>query len=713
MEVIKGLKASLGSDQLLLFPAGPLNSREEMSSNNRLKVLELLKTCRLDGLVTLQFWDSEKWFETVLLNEINCPVVPLLRSYPSCPGITVPYEQGSYDAVKHLIEEHGCRKPVYLIGSASSSLALNERYKGFMRALLEYDIIPDENTLISQKGSFSTGSLISGVMHQGNEAVETLFGDGKLIPGKDIDSLVIFNDRMAMEVIDSLKKRGIAVPRDLKVISHDNISESETAEVPLSTSAIPWSGLGEQALVMLRNRKEFSHQGMNIPPELIIRRSCGCPKAVDFLLDEDFDSLPGKEKQEIYHRISSDYSVIDAKRKEAVEASRTNSIFRNASMLLSHCEDLESLVDTLCRLLFYLNLDVCSFFVAEDHERRKYREVLKWRGAQRIGTDDDPLYNLEDLQSLMINETIPVFESVDYGGIHLGFLAFSITGAWCSCLDDLRDLTGSVLYSLSLKEKLKAAQDQIIQDEKFSSMGILVSGVAHEINTPLGIGITASSHLESVADTLKDKMLQGELTETFFLEQMDYVQEASEIILKNLERAGELISNFKNISSNNMNDSVGKFQLKSLLEDIELYMKPLFRTNKMEIGIICPEDVVLESLPGILTQVLTNLVMNSMTHGLIPESEGKITMRVTPAESGTVILTYEDDGKGMDEEVLKNIFEPFYTTRRNKGNSGLGMFIVYNLVTRRLKGKISVSSSPGKGIRVELVLPVSLAEESG
>ena len=706
IEVLNGIVANLGNDRLSLFPAGPLNSATEAAENNRVKVLEVLKNSHLDGVISLQFWESEAWFKSILLDEIECTAVPLLRNYPSAKGVISHYFQGGYETVQHLIVNHGCRKPYYLIGSAGNSSILEERFAGYKKALKESNIQYSDDMRITMKGSFSTGSLVSGALHQGAEAVRTLFRERNLVPGQDVDSLVVFNDRMAVEVLDALKNIGISVPEDIKVVSFDNTFEGESAEVALTSSGIDWKSLGNEGLNLLRRTIEGQNikAPVDVSSSFVIRQSCGCQSPVNQLKTVRFKNND-KNHSDLFQKIIDEHMLIKEKLQAAATNNRDSSILRNAAMLLAKCTELKSFADTLNLLLKYLKLSECSIYIVDPASDQKYSRQLHWtNNCSAYKYSEKPLMLSSIINSLGQNP-ISVCESLDQGEKHLGLLIFTSKDLGFVSFGEFRDLLSSTLYSILLNENLRETQDQLIQKEKFSSLGQLVAGIAHEVNTPLGIGVTASSHLVIETKELKEKFTNGRLSKTEFLSALDNISETSQIIQKNLIRSGDLIRSFKNVSVTNMSDTVCEFSIREHLEDIAFTMTPLLKKRDLTIKVICEEDQKINSNPGILSQIFSNLINNSLKHGYGIDQNGIMTMTVLATSGHEILLTYEDDGIGMDAATLQKIFDPFFTTRPNQGGSGLGMFIVFNMVTHKLNGRINVESKPGQGIKVDICIP--------
>lgn len=260
--------------------------------------------------------------------------------------------------------------------------------------------------------------------------------------------------------------------------------------------------------------------------------------------------------------------------------------------------------------------------------------------------------------------------------------------------------------------QLRHTQDHLIQSEKMAALGGLVAGVAHEISTPVGIGFTAASFLsmktKKYFENHRLKPLSSEEMEKF----MQLANEAAEIIHTNLNRAGELITSFKQVGADQSNEECRSFNFKQYLQTILFSLQPKLKQGRHKIRVSCPDSVVIMSYPGVFSQIITNLVINSVTHGFDGIAGGLIDLLVT-TENGFLQIHYQDNGKGMNEEQLHKIYDPFFTTKRSDGGTGLGMHITYNLVTQVLKGRIQCNVPPAGGLSCVITIPLSCQGSMG
>ncbi len=246
-------------------------------------------------------------------------------------------------------------------------------------------------------------------------------------------------------------------------------------------------------------------------------------------------------------------------------------------------------------------------------------------------------------------------------------------------------------------EELQQTRDQLIQSEKMASLGRLVSGFAHEINTPIGIALTAASTIEETTRTVNFMLNQEDVSETELVAALGKLLVASGLTMSNLRRAAELVGSFKRTSIDQSLENPRLFGLHEIICDIVTSLESKFKSTAITIKVDCPTTLNLYSYPGIIGQILSNLMLNSWSHGFDEgQLAGKINIHAY-SEGEQVYLNYSDTGRGMNPEVLEKLFEPFYTTKRGRGGTGLGMYICYNLVMTRLNGILNCQSQVGAG----------------
>lgn len=254
-------------------------------------------------------------------------------------------------------------------------------------------------------------------------------------------------------------------------------------------------------------------------------------------------------------------------------------------------------------------------------------------------------------------------------------------------------------------EDLKRTRGQLMESEKMVSLGRMIAGVAHEINTPVGIGITAVSYLDEKTKDIKESYKNNALKKSHFEEYIDVCIETSSIIASNLQKAAELIRSFKQMAADQYSYEKRSFNVREYIDWIILNLKPHLKKTKHTVNVICDDKLVINSYPGAFSQIITNFIMNSLMHGYNEEDSGKIVIDIK-ADKNILILKYSDDGNGIPDEILEKIYEPFYTSKLGTGGTGLGMNIVYNIVTQTLKGSIQCNSKIGEGTEFILYIPI-------
>ncbi len=253
-------------------------------------------------------------------------------------------------------------------------------------------------------------------------------------------------------------------------------------------------------------------------------------------------------------------------------------------------------------------------------------------------------------------------------------------------------------------EQLKKTQEELILSEKLAALGGLVAGVAHEINTPLGIGVTASSFLHEKIQELSTKFDGDELKKSDLEKFIKTGMDSTSNILTNLGRAAELIKSFKQVAADQSSELPRRFNLREYVDEVLLSLRPKYKRTSHVIKNDCP-DVLMFSYPGAFMQIITNLLMNTLTHAYAEGESGTIRMGGKVA-GDTVTFTFSDDGVGIAPEFKEKVFEPFHTTRRNKGGTGLGLHIVFNTVTQLLGGTIHMDSTLGEGTSYTISMPL-------
>ena len=266
--------------------------------------------------------------------------------------------------------------------------------------------------------------------------------------------------------------------------------------------------------------------------------------------------------------------------------------------------------------------------------------------------------------------------------------------------------------------ELRQTQADLIRAEKLASLGQLVAGVAHEINTPLGIALTTATQVRGEAGAFRTAAERGPLSRSGLMRFIERMREGSDLLCANLGRAADLVHSFKQVAVDQVSEERRRFEMKAWLEELLRSLGPLLRRDGHQATVACRPGLLVESQPGALAQVVTNLVKNAVVHAYHGRSGGHLTIRV--AESGKdwpepdwIVLEVADDGRGIPPENLDRIFDPFFTTDRAGGSTGLGLHIVHNIVTSTLGGRIDVASEPGRGTTFRIGFPTGARVAAG
>lgn len=253
-------------------------------------------------------------------------------------------------------------------------------------------------------------------------------------------------------------------------------------------------------------------------------------------------------------------------------------------------------------------------------------------------------------------------------------------------------------------EALNKTQRQLLESEKMAALGNIVSGVTHEINTPLGASITTVSHILNLNDKNRKMLEEQSMSKNSLLSYMDHMDESANMLSITLNRAAELVRNFKQMAVDQHANVLSKFDLHEYVQSTLFSLKHEYKNSGHEIIVECDDEIVINSYPGAYSQIITNLLMNSLIHAFEENSKGTILIKIW-TEDESIFIDFADSGKGISNEYLDKIFDPFFTTRRGQGGSGIGLNLVYTIVTEQLGGDIWCESEVGVGTTFHIYAP--------
>ena len=254
---------------------------------------------------------------------------------------------------------------------------------------------------------------------------------------------------------------------------------------------------------------------------------------------------------------------------------------------------------------------------------------------------------------------------------------------------------------------LKEAHISLIHSEKMASLGSLVAGIAHEINTPLGNSLTVATTVTEITRKIKADIESGELTNGALNEFIESITEASIILERNLHTAAKQIRNFKNVAVDQTSEKRRAFDVKQVIDENIYILSPLIKHTPFKIEVSVPNAIIMDSYPGPLGQIITNCFNNALLHGFESRTSGLISIKASLINDRWLSLEIADNGRGMTKAECNKAFDPFYTTKLGKGGSGLGLNLVYNLTTTILGGTVDIKSSIGIGVTLSFKLPIN------
>ena len=278
-------------------------------------------------------------------------------------------------------------------------------------------------------------------------------------------------------------------------------------------------------------------------------------------------------------------------------------------------------------------------------------------------------------------------------------IAAAVLAALFAEVRDKRRLAEAALHA-------SETQRYLIETERLAALGGLVAGVAHEISSPIGNSLTVASTLAHRSADFTHQIASGQVRRGLLVEFGESCRGATEQLVANLQRAGGLIQSFKQVAVDRSSDVRRAFDLKQTTEQVAASLRSRLLKSQSSLAIEVPSDIIIDSFPGPYGQVLTNLVFNAVTHGFTDRPGGHMLIKARRLGMEQVEITFSDDGSGIPEEVQRHVFDPFFTTRRGQGSTGLGLYIVHTLVTQQLGGRITLASAPGKGTTICMTLPL-------
>jgi len=684
-DVVKGVLEGLAADtRLLCFTAGTIHSRHGFEAQRNV-LYDLVDERSVDALIVAGSLSHNVSSDELLAfceRYDPVPMVMMSVTLPGIPSVTIDNRAGMAAMLDHLLNDHGFTRLAF-VGGPPGQQEAETRKQVFLEALAKAGREVRADWLVD--GDFTRES--------GRAAARRL--EATLLPGRPRFQVVVCaNDSMALGVQDYLTSLGWRVPDDCALTGFDDGLDAQLANPPLTTVHQPVDQVAAAAARMADNRAHGANvDSQTLKPVLQVRRSCGCSPAPrsTWTLDDWSRKLA------------------EAEGAWAEEARQNAAMNHQLERLRGATENLLT-SDSLTSLLHVLreslqSMGFAGFWLSLFEDPARPGETSRLHLAQE---PNGTIFSSPQGKAFASRELIPgglagledaplvVVEALYARHIRLGFLVLVADRTASQITGTLRGQVSGALQAVLLLEERKRTERQLIQSEKMAALGSLVAGVAHEINTPLGVAITASSYLDDQARTWTPERPVEALVRDLRL--------ATAALQTNLGRAADLVASFKQVSADQMTETRRTFDLQDYLKDTLLSLQFQWKQRPVTVTLDGHGALGLDSYPGAVVQVVTNLVANSLLHAFPADRAGQIRLDLD-GHGERVRLLYEDDGVGIPESLQARVFEPFFTTKRGKGGTGLGLHIVFNVVTTVLGGTIAFASEPEQGTRFEITLP--------
>ena len=611
----------------------------------------------------------------------------ILKHYPSCETVNIGSPIEGYCAVgidnslamrqiAYHLDSIGATNKIVIVNGPESNVEAEERRQSLLEALKELKVEPE--SISELKGDFTISRSF--------EAVKEYLNSHTPLP----DVFICCNDLAAKGTISALENAGYSVPEDTFVTGFDGFEFAAQMSVPLTTIVQPARQIGQAATQTLLSGPH-PKKSKTIETQLEIGESTGCKKARTSDSEDEHISEAvwsrAKFKDLEDHRININRAFFQSTApfetlKEV--SSRLPSIGVQALMLFT-VEDQAHPVSTVLKqqvihgahevlpsAVSYLNFFHSDFFASLSKQVNGH-----WVMA--------PIFVNHSFHAFLLCNMQP--DLVDY----IDLLALLFTDSFTNAEEK------------QLSEQLN---ERILEVEKMAALGSLVSGVAHEVNTPIGVSKLAASHLNSELQLLMQAQESGKLTKSKFEQFLELCGESSSIIESSLDRAAELISKFKQVAVDQSIEETREVDIGQYIIDVMSSLRLKAKHTEVKVETNIEKGVMVSTDPGVWAQILSNLFLNAIIHAFDNGTrKGHISISLHRIDN-VVELNVSDDGKGMPEHVAECAFDPFVTTRRDEGGSGLGLHIVHTLVTNRLGGKVEVDSNQDHGTEFTIKIPL-------
>lgn len=662
------------------------------SDVNKVESYYPLAINNIDGWIILTEGASDDYLNFIAKTGKPVVLIGVDKGQNNCTVIKCDNINGSRKAVEHLIY-HGHRKIAFLGWLGIKDM--KERLEVYIDTLRQNGITYDDRLVYRTESSLP---------REGRAAVQYWLNNS-------IEFTAVFAacDALAGGAIEELKNSGLFVPQDVAVVGYDNNAFAKNCKPGITTINQDIFDLGfTAARALFEEINEEYDRGREVfaNADIVLRKSCGC--SCESAGEDNIEST--KE---------------DIKIKNSMIKFLEDTLLKNSDV---GTKLLTTNIDGINELFPQIVDDNWWECIGLWDEDQTGKSRLKIDRIYNSSKDSDTVNLSCDVESFPPLEIMPDISKLSNEDV-VWILPISSTNKnWgvISYISPFKEASAFLKYNISIViitllgiamdreiaktelefalETLKQTQNQLIQSEKMAALGGLVAGVAHEINTPVGVSVTAASYLDEKNNEIMNLFESGKLKKGDMEKYINTTMESIKILVINLERASNLVKSFKQIAVDQTREEKRTFKLNEYINEVLLSLHPKIKKTKHKIIVNCMDDIWITASPGGISQVITNLVVNSLVHAFDDGDEGIMTIKIT-SEKDEIIMEYSDNGKGISENDIKKIYEPFFTTKRGKGGTGLGLNIVYNIVTNEYKGKIKCNSILGNGTTFIIRIP--------
>ncbi|GAB1621828.1 hypothetical protein AAOGI_18780 [Agarivorans albus] len=675
-QVIRGIQTSLDPQlySCLFMPVGYLPDEQDFQDKD-LWLIKQLSKLDIDGVVLygggVGYKTSDKVMRKVVEAIGELPIVNVGSVIAGIPSVLVDNYSGMYQLTQHMLEI-GCKDILYIDGP-ENNFDSQQRYKAFSDVFAEHGLShAPEQHLHGDMTPVGAGKLC----HQ-------WLSKHQRIP----DAIMCVNDLSAKGVMEELEKQQISIPEQVKVSGFDDFEYADAIRPSLTTAIYPAQRTGSLAAQLIVD----SINGVNLDPQYqletmsVLRASTGAPT-------KDREPRTNDEQSRLL-----------------IQQRDSNAQRLAVTRLLHQRQTLDTILTQAQPTLDELGIPELYIYQQGFSEQGKSHTYLAHRlqpGSLALAESVTPLpAAFEEVIGDKAHQGLWVISELKSGNQHFGYMVALTEGVHAEFIEFMAPQIADIIDHQRLLEETKQYQAQVELSEKMAALGGLVSGVAHEINTPLGNSLLAASHLKEQIALLASQMKNQQLTKANFEKFVDDASNTSDIIISSAQRAAELITSFKQVAVDQSYEEQRSINLADYINKVLRSLQHQLKGTKVSLDTQLEPNLHVFTYPGAIAQVITNLFGNALIHGLDNgKTEGKISISLEKAGQGAQLIV-ADTGKGASQETVSHIFEPFYTTARGQGGCGLGMHIVYNLITQKLQWQLHVDTQPEKGFRFIISIP--------